>query len=146
MEFKVMQYNILHGFHSGGQGEKKIIIPFKFQPERLISAQIVVKKENPEVLVLNESCFVEKEEYGTKMDYPKLFNYPYSFYASNNNYEWGNTILSKYPIVSGENYRKQNRTFFKVKIDFNGKIINFYVAHPHPSLNEEEKRDFFKES
>ncbi len=81
MAIKIMHYNALHGFHSGGLGEK-VILPFKFQPKRLESAKRVVKSENPDILVLNEACFAksffEKSTGRTLfLDYQKEFRFPY---------------------------------------------------------------------
>lgn len=134
-EIKIMNYNILHGFHN--DAESPVL-----DKERLQSAQKVVEKENPDILILTEACFAEKNRYGIKMNYPALFNFPYHFHASGN-WEWGSSLLSKFPIVSAENYSMDKRLFLKSKLDINGQKIYVDVAHPHPDLSEFEKKRFF---
>ncbi|MDD5012309.1 MAG: endonuclease/exonuclease/phosphatase family protein [Candidatus Nanoarchaeia archaeon] len=134
-EIKIMNYNILHGFHNDAEAPV-------LDKERLQSAQKVVEEENPDILILTEACFAEKNKYGIKMDYPKLFNFPYHFHAAGN-WEWGSSILSKFPIISSENYSMDKRNFSKNELDVNGQKVYVDVAHPYPDLSEFEKRRFF---
>jgi exonuclease III len=132
---KIMNYNILHGFHSNEQ-------PFVLQKDRLKAAQEVVKQENPDVLVLTEACFGAENKYGINMDYKKLFDFPHAIYSLTAS-EWGSSLLSKYPIVSSGNYSMDRRSFSRNILDVNGKEVCVDIAHPHPDLNEFEKRRFF---
>jgi endonuclease/exonuclease/phosphatase family metal-dependent hydrolase len=130
-----MNYNILHGFHSDNQ-------PFVLQEDRLKSAQEVVKRENPDILILTEACFADKNKYGIKMNYKKLFSFPHYFHTITGN-EWNSALLSKYPINSSQDYCMDRRMFFRNELDVDGNKIYLDVAHPHPDLSEFERKRFF---
>ncbi len=135
-EIKIMNYNVLHGFHTYGEE------PFILEAERLKAAQKIVKKENPDMLILTEACFAEDNRHGIKMDYKNLFNYPYHTHAKVGS-EWGSSLLSKYPIISAKNYSMDRRNFLRSVIDVNGEEIHVDVAHPHPDVSEFERKRFF---
>ena len=137
-----MQYNILHGFYNPLHNKD---MSFDFEGDRLMAAQKAVKKENPDVLVLNEACFAEKSRWSILMDYPKLFNYPHHYHAPSG-YEWGISVLSRFPIVERENYSLPNCPFARITLDLKGYKLGLNVLHPHPTLTEEEKMRFVQSS
>ena len=55
VKLRVMNYNILHGFHS--PDNPPFNPPFELNEERLRAAQEAVKREDPDILVLTEACF-----------------------------------------------------------------------------------------
>ena len=135
MKIKIMNYNILHGFH-------QINAPFALEEKRLKAAQEIVSQENPDILVLTEAKYGRKNIYGIKMDYVKIFGYPHSYFSPNE-YEYGNMILSKFPIA-GKTIPLSKRTGLKAQINLNGKILNIDVFHSYPDLTEDEKIESIK--
>ena len=133
-----MNYNILHGFHS----EKH-----EFEKERLVAAQEAVKLEDLDILILTEACYGygDKKDYGIKMDYGKLFEFPNYFFARRGDYEWGSAILSKYSIINVNNNKKDKKQHVRAIIEVKEEQIRVDIAHPHPTLSEEEKLAYFKD-
>ncbi|MBX4196670.1 endonuclease/exonuclease/phosphatase family protein [Candidatus Pacearchaeota archaeon] len=133
MRFKLMNYNILDGFHDlSKDGNEK---NYTYNPSRLEAAAKAVREENPDILVLNEACF------SNTVDYRKAFGFPLYFHG-----EYGQSrglaVLSRFPIVEAENYASKYCPFIRTKISMNGKTVNLDVAHPHPNLSEQDKRNF----
>jgi endonuclease/exonuclease/phosphatase family metal-dependent hydrolase len=128
MKIKLMQYNIRTGFRNT---EK----PYDFEGNRMELVKEVVKKEKPDILVLNEAYFESKNRSGILMDYQKIFNFP--FYA-HGNYKygfspfWGNAILSKYPIIEIENKNKGFIGKLSVKIKIKNSLVNLDATHISP--------------
>ena len=135
-KIKIMNYNILHGFH-------KVEPPYSLEKERLKNAQGIISQENPDILVLTEACYGGENPFDVFLDYKKIFNFPYGFFGKWGEYEWGNFILSKYPIEA-KTIPYGERTAIKSKIDINGKEIFLDVIHPSPFWNEEDKIKFTK--
>jgi len=142
MQFKVMFYNVWHGFH---KEERNFDGSFDFEEERLRAAQTVVARERPNILALAEACFVRSDQLHRTLNYRELFNMECEFYAPSEG-EWGSSVLSNFSIISGQNYRMHNRSFFKTRIAVGKRIVNFDFMHPHPSLSEEEKQRFVRAS
>lgn len=136
MEIKIMNYNVLHGFH-------KVESPYSLEKERLESTQKIVYQENPDILVLTEACYGGENPFNISLDYKKIFNFPYGFFGKWGNYEWGNFILSKYPLEANTTSYGE-RSAIKSKININGKMILLDVIHPSPFLNEDDKIKFTK--
>jgi endonuclease/exonuclease/phosphatase family metal-dependent hydrolase len=134
MNLKVMCYNVLHGFHNDAS-------PFEFQPDRLEAAKRVVREYDPDILVITEACYGQEFK-GSFIDYQKEFAFPHHFHAHKNN-EHGVSLLSRFPIT-GANYSAGRMHFLRAGLGIEGKIINFDVVHPHPSLSEEEKARFME--
>ncbi len=133
-----MLYNILHGFHTTSS-------PFQLEEKRLKAAQEVVRKENPDVLVLTEACFAESHVQGIVMNYAEIFGYTHHAHARVvGGSEWGSSLLSKYPLLFSQNESQHYRTLLRTKIDVKGKEIYVDIAHPHPSLSDNEKAEFLK--
>jgi endonuclease/exonuclease/phosphatase family metal-dependent hydrolase len=132
-----MQYNIHMGFHNTN---------FCFEKERMITVQKIVKKEDPDILILNEASFGIKNKLGIFVDYKKMFNLPYFAYAFSKYSGIGNgiAIFSKYQIESSKNFTERKFLFLRIIIKVNKEKINLDVFHPHPSRTEKEKEDFLK--
>lgn len=131
-----MQYNILHGFHG-------VVTPFQFEEERLKAAKEVVRQENPDILALTEAAYGGSNPFGIRMDYAEIFGYPYSYFAPRGNYEWGNCLLSKFPI-QGETITLPNRTALRVKANLGTKILTVDIFHPDINITEDERVDAIK--
>ncbi|MEK6924730.1 MAG: endonuclease/exonuclease/phosphatase family protein [Nanoarchaeota archaeon] len=138
MQVKVMNYNVLHGFHS---------LDHKPENERLTAAQEVVRQEDPDILVLTEACYGAQKPGGGSifMDYGKLFGFANYRFAKRGDAEWGSAILSKYPITSMQNNERGMQNHVRTTIDLKGMPLMLDVAHPHPSVSEEDKAKYFKE-
>ncbi len=133
MDLKVMNYNILHGFH-------QIVHPFALEAHRLRAAQDAITAENPNILVLTEACYGNPNKLGHRLQYEKLFNYPFYFYGPWGEHEWGNCILSKYPITAEcVKLPDTDRTAIKSKITIGTKYIHLDVIHPQPEQSGTEK-------
>ena len=145
MQFKVMYYNIWHGFHSEWQKENPTK-PFIFYPERLEAAKQAVRDEKPDILVLGEACFstpfIEISTGKTiHINYQKEFNFPNDEYIPRE-YEWGASILSRFKIKGVDNLTTERRTFIRSEIL--APHIFLDIVHPHPTLSEDEKTEFLK--
>ena len=142
MKIKVMQYNIRTGF-------RKTEKPYDYEENRIDFAKQVIKKENPDVLILNEAYFESKNKSGIFMDYQKIFGF--SFYV-HGNYKrdlspfWGHALLSKYPIIESLNKSKGLAGLFRTKIKIRGKTINLDIVHisPIPYLSNKKQESFVK--
>lgn len=136
MKLKVMQYNILHGFHG-------TLAPFQLERERLEAAKEVVREENPDILVLTEAAYGSPNNFGISMNYAEIFGYPYSYFAPWGNYEWGNCLLSKFPI-NGETITLSSRTALRARVGLGKKALTVDVFHPKVNITEDEKIDAIK--
>jgi endonuclease/exonuclease/phosphatase family metal-dependent hydrolase len=144
MKLKIMQYNILDGFYKEVSDEV-----YKLEKKRLNAAIEIVKREKPNVLILNEAGFSPSQEENAKKlgvkvnNYAKLFGYLYSFYGKRSK-TGGCAVLSNFPI-KGEDYSLKDCCFVRTKIFLKNKKINLDVFHPHPiRLSSEDKRTFLK--
>jgi len=136
MRIKVMNFNVLHGFHT--PENVPFEPPFTLNEQRLKAGQETVLDENPDILVLTEACFGGRGYKGVKMDYQKLFGFPHFHYTQTPG-EWGYAVLSKFPIIASEENIKHFQPHIRTQIDSHGKILTLDIAHPHPSLTEDEK-------
>ncbi|MDE1849051.1 MAG: endonuclease/exonuclease/phosphatase family protein, partial [Nanoarchaeota archaeon] len=131
-----MNYNVLHGFHQS-------FPPFALEEKRLEAAREIVKKENPDILVLTEACYGGPNPFNINIDYKSLFNFPQGFFGKWGDYEWGNFLLSKYPLKC-KIVPFGTRTAIRSRISVNDKEIYLDVIHPYPSWTENEKIAFTK--
>ena len=132
MKIKIMEYNVLHGFH-------EMSPPFKFEKERLEYAKILVKSENPDILIITEACYGGEAKFGKFLNYKKIFNYRYGFFGPYGEFEWGNMILSKFQIDC-ELIKLKNRTAIRSAINIKkGTQIYIDVIHTSPDLPESGK-------
>ena len=137
MKIKVMQYNIRTGFRN----EKP---PFCFEANRLLLAQKIVKKLNPDILLLNEAYFESDNSAGILMNYGALFHFPH--YAHGNYKKgmspfWGSALLSKYPIVKIENKNAGLKGWLSCQIKVGKKVLNVLLTHisPIPFLSSKQQ-------
>lgn len=133
MKVKIMNWNILHGFH---QSE----YPYALDHVRLNSAIWLVKKAKPDILALTEACYGGSNPFKTKMNYEQIFGYKYGFFGRWGNYEWGNMLLSNYPI-SGQSLIFADRTALRCRLNIEDKFLNFDVIHMSPYLKEKKKAE-----
>ncbi len=136
MKLKVMSYNILHGF-------RKLPPPYELEEDRLKSAQKTVKRENPDVLGINEAGFSVPNQHGVFMDYQKLFGFKYSTLCPTGP-EWGAALLSRHPILSAQPIWTQNGHGIRARILKNGIVVNLDLIHPRYDANDSEKMEYLK--
>lgn len=142
MKLKIMNYNILHGFHQ--PEAEPFPPPYELNEGRLKAAQEAVSVENPDILVLTEACFGGEGFNGIRVDYQKVFDFPYLFHTPSY-YQWGYAVLSKYPIVNSSVNIRSKKPYVRTLIDTEKGVVTLDIAHPHPSLTEDEKLQYFKE-
>lgn len=130
-EIKIMNYNVLHGFHQTSP-------PFALEEKRLEATKKIIKKENPDILVLTEACYGEPNPFNVILDYKKIFNFPYGYFGKWGEHEWGNFLLSKYPIEC-KTVPFGTRTAIRSKILINNKVVYLDIIHPYPDWTEDEK-------
>ena len=106
-------------------------------------AKKVVDKENPDIIVLTEACYGGPNSFNVNMDYQKIFNYPYGYFGKWGEYEWGNFLLSKYPIKC-KTIPFGERTAIQSEISVDNKKIYLDIIHPYPEWIEDEKIEFTK--
>jgi|GEM_PF-1287181 len=136
MKIKVMWYNVLRGFH-----KKEEDGTFTFEKERLEATKKIVGAIEPDILVLGEADFgplstIECENV-VKMDYQKLFDYPFSFYTQVTERK-GEVVLSKFPL-DGKSNSTELFSNIRCKIKVLKKEVVMDIIHPYPKLPEAEK-------
>ncbi len=136
MILKIINYNILHGFHTSSK-------PFELEKERLENVKKLISSENPDILILTEACYGEENKYDILMDYQEIFKFPYYFYGGRN-IEWGSAILSKYPIIKSENLSEWWVSILRTQIKIKNKFLNVDVVHPYPNIDEDGRLKLFK--
>lgn len=129
MELKILQYNVREGF-------RNTKAPYSLEKERLVAAKKLVKKEKPDILVLNESYF--NQAYlgegvdDLVIDYAKEFGFKHVINVrceqGLNPYS-GSTLLSKFPIVETVDKTNNEIVFFSNKVLIGKTIINLDVVH-----------------
>lgn len=134
-----MEFNILNGFHSesfGNEGKPQV-----FQPERQAAAVEIVRRVNPDILVLCEANFGWPTTISpVVVDYQKVFGYEYYFLGRSGERS-GTAILSRFPF-QGEDYSMFQRPH--VRGHFLAGRLTLDVVHPHPSLLDIEKEKLFR--
>jgi hypothetical protein len=130
MQLKVMQYNILNGFFSNDE-------PFRHELERQAAAVDVVKREDPDVLILCEASFGFPSRFGVVQDYQKIFGYPYC-YLGRHGERSGTALLSKFE-GDFQDFGMFHRAFSRTSLKIRNRKIVFDIVHPHPSLEDWEK-------
>jgi len=137
-KLKVMEYNILQGFHTKSN-------PAMLEHERLVAARKLVLSEEPDILVLIEACADNISKHGINIDYSKEFNLPHHFHGHKpNGSHHGISILSKYPFIEKEDYSIKDMQFVRISVKLNNKLVRIDALHPHPDLNDKQKARFFK--
>lgn len=140
MKIKVVEYNLLDGFFD--RNEKNILVP---NEKRKKVAQKIIKKENPDILVLTEADHTKNRK--SSQDYKKIFNFPHGFFASKKlpHRDFGIGILSKFPIIEKEKILLPKSRWIKTSIKIDDKIIYVDAVHPNPHNTPKEKEELFKE-
>ena len=138
MKFKIIEYNILDGFHTRDN-------PARFEPERLKAARELIEAEKPDILVLPEACDDAITKHGIKVDYAKEFDLPYHFHGHRpNGSHHGISILSLWPFIKKENYSVKDMKFIRTVLKIDNKILTIDALHPHPDLNDTQTAQSFK--
>lgn len=135
MKLKILEYNILNGFHTQFE-------PCLYEPDREKLAVEVVKRENPDILVLCEAHFAFKGKNPKLINYKKVFGFPHC-YIGRCDTQKGIAVLSKYPFES-EDYSIRKYPFLRTRFDIKGKRFTLDAIHPHPSMNNMSKANFLK--
>lgn len=122
---RLMTWNLLEGGNEVRSNEVKLT-------SRVESAKKLVDELSPDILVINEALWCEN--YNDQMiNYAKMFGFEHSagkLYDKN----WGNVILSKFPIVDIKVFSIYNRGGIVTKIDCGDMgYIQVATYHPHPS-------------
>lgn len=140
MKIKIVEYNLLDGFFD--RDKNNILSP---NENRKKAAQEIIKKENPDILILTEADHTKNKKF--PRDYKKIFGYSYGFFASKKllHRDFGVGILSKFPIVKKEKFLFPKSRWIKTSIRIKDKIIYVDAVHPNPHNTPKEKEDLFKE-
>ncbi len=139
---KILSYNILNGFC----GDRH---PFIIDKERMESAIKIIEREKPDVIVLLEAYFWPFAKQVDLKDMKKVFSEIYDEYANLNyfDFRWAPIILSKYPITSFDISKlKYKINHIRAEIKKGKKIITVDGFHPYPSVSEEKKSRFLKDT
>ena len=136
MQIKIITYNILNGFY-----ENPFIQNPKLEIKRLALAKKIIFEENPDILVLTEAFFGDKNKKPYN-DYMNFFDFKYGFYSPSFS-GCGNFLLSKFPI-KGKMIKLTDRTALRAEITIGSKKIFVDIIHPSPSIRDEEKYNSIK--
>lgn len=143
--FRLMSWNLLEG----------CLAPFDpdigrrpVHDERLSAARSLVRKADPDVLVINEALHCEP--FGKQwQDYGGIFGFPHACYRLYDG-AWGNAVLSRFPI-RGEMHQlihgpggRQNRGFLAVHLDTPGEPTWVSTYHPHPHRRPFKREEDFE--
>lgn len=128
MMYKVISLNMCHGDNFNGVID-------------VINQSNVIKQYDADLILLQEVdiCTSRSEFKNQLYEFKKNIGFEYSCYGANIPYKegwYGNAILSKYPIVSSENYLSSATEFSKepkgmlhAEVNINGKHINVFNTH-----------------
>ena len=132
--FRLVSFNILEGFRpiSASSSERRLI-----DRDRADAARTVVADLAPDILVLNEALFC-RQYAGRSVDYAGVFGFPFQAVALYDD-EWGNAILSRFPIVGSQEMRIYNRGGMVATIKTSEGKLSVASYHPHPGRFPENK-------
>lgn len=128
MIYKIISFNMCHGDNNNG------IID-------VINQANVIKQYNPDLILLQEVdiCTARSLYKNQLYEFKKAIDLDYSCHGANIPYKegwYGNAILSRYPIVSSENYLSSNserskepKGILHAEVNINGKCINVFNTH-----------------
>lgn len=139
MKIKVISYNIKNGFFDRDENNELML-----NKKREKSAQKIIKKENPEILIIAEADFAERKS--SPQDYKKIFKYPYGVFVDKPLMDryFGIGILSKYPIIQSYKYAPKKSRWIEASIKTKDKTIYVNATHPSPLNTLTEKINLFK--
>lgn len=131
---RLLTYNIMEGLRpiAPSDDERR-----RIDRDRLTAAQSLVAELAPDILVLNEALFCRLFE-GAAIDYAKLFGFPHQV-SELYDREWGNAILSRFPLQSLGEMRIYNRGGLRARIDTRTGPVCLASYHPHPGRRPENK-------
>jgi exodeoxyribonuclease III len=131
---RLLSYNILEGFRPLGadEAERRSIDRF-----RLAAAQQLFAELAPDIVVLNEALYCDAYD-GITIDYGALLGYPHAASALYDR-EWGNAILSRFPILDAQETRIYNRGGLRARIALPGGPVTIASYHPHPGREPRHK-------
>jgi len=134
-----MSYNIKNGFFDKDKNNK-----LRLNKIREKSAQKIIKKENPEILIIAEADFAERKS--NPQDYKRIFKYPYGVFVDRPMIDryFGIGILSKYPIIQSYKYAPKKSRWIEASIKTKDKTIYVNAIHPSPLNTLAEKINLFK--
>lgn len=132
--FRLLSYNILEGFRPLGADESE---RRSIDRARLAAAQLLFAEVAPDIVVLNEALYCDAYD-GVTIDYGALLGYPHAASALYDR-EWGNAILSRFPILGAEEARIYNRGGLRARIALPGGAVTIASYHPHPGREPAHK-------
>lgn len=132
--FRLLTYNILEGFRPLGadEAERRTI-----DRARLAAAQQLFAELAPDIVVLNEALYCDAYD-GVTIDYGALLGYAHTASALYDR-EWGNAILSRFPILGAEETRIYNRGGLRARIALPAGVVTVASYHPHPGREPRHK-------
>jgi endonuclease/exonuclease/phosphatase family metal-dependent hydrolase len=138
--FRLLSYNILEGFRPVGApaSEQRAL-----DRKRLDAASRLLVELTPDIVVLNEALFCREFE-GRITDYAGLLGYPHHASALYDR-EWGNVILSRFPILDAGEMRIHNRGGLSARIATPEGPLTVASYHPHPGRLPKNKAADFTE-
>lgn len=128
MKYRVITFNMCHGDNNNG------IID-------VLNQSNVIKEYDADLIMLQEvDICTSRSGYNNQLyEFKKNIGFEFSCFGSNIPYKegwYGNAILSRYPIVSTENYlsngteySKEPKGMLHAEININGKYINVFNTH-----------------
>lgn len=140
MKIKILLYNILNGFCNDNP-------PYKINYNRMQKAIKIIKKQNPDILILTEAYFYPFAKKANlknlEKDFRELYNenskLAYTFFRV------APIILSKYPVKKFDtSMSKYQLNHMRTSIQINKKPLTINVFHPHPDISEKDKAEFLK--
>ncbi len=134
-----MTWNLLEGGCSRLNGRTQAIS----DEGRLQAAQALMAKLQPDVLILNEALWCQDFE-GQARDYAQLLGFEHSV-AHLYDKQWGNAILSRFPIARSHGFRIYNRGGIVATLDTGNGLVQAGTYHPHPSRYPQNKAADFEE-
>jgi endonuclease/exonuclease/phosphatase family metal-dependent hydrolase len=131
---RLVSFNILEGFRplAASSAERRLM-----DRDRAEAARTVVAELSPDILVLNEALFC-RQHAGREVDYAALFGFRCAAVALYDE-EWGNAILSRFPIVASSEMRIYNRGGLLATIGTPDGALQVASYHPHPRRQPENK-------
>jgi len=120
-----MSYNIWYGFYTDNTLHT-------LDKKRLCAAKAIIKREDPDVLVLNEAIS-GPAHYGFK-EYVAEFGFSTGYFAAYTDWFFGNAILSK-QAMHAKTVDTGHRNMIRASI----KGLEVNVFHPHPVITDEQR-------
>jgi len=129
---RLVSYNLLEGLRPVDTRTRPRREPERraLDRDRARAALEVVRRLDPDVLVLNEALFCRAHD-GREVDYGGLFGFPHQACALYDG-AWGNAILSRRPIVDQREMRIHNRGGLAAELDVGDGRLTVASYHPHP--------------